>query len=475
MPARIETNDGQVVVREDPRTLPVAACVDVVVLGGGVAGLAAALAAAETGSRVLIIERGNCLGGTATAGMMALFYTPYRCAHGIPKRIFDRLIEAGGAFPGEVISFDHEVFKSVAFEMVTEQHISLLLHTICADVIMQGNRVCGLVIENKGTRSAVLGKMFVDASGDADIAARAGARLMRGRDTDQKMRPMSLLFRIGGIDVDALLTYVRAHPEEFAKDPNQMMLDIGGKNIRIFGFFGLVEEAKRQGYLFEDCHYFRIEAVMPERGTALVNTVRIYDVDGTNPDDVTRAEIEGRRQQRKLLEFARAFVPGFERTYVVDTASHIGVRETRRIEGDYVLTEEDIVGALHFADSIGVDSNRQNPKGPRHSPDGMEGSESDIETRQMVATLFTYEIPYRCLLPQGIEGVIMAGRTISANHEADGYTRNQPACMVTGQAAGVAAALAARAGSDARDLNVQEIQAGLRRFGTTLHVGEVAD
>jgi hypothetical protein len=168
-------------------------------------------------------------------------------------------------------------------------------------------------------------------------------------------------------------------------------------------------------------------------------------------------------------------VPGFERTYVVDTASHIGVRETRRIEGDYVLTEEDIVGALHFADSIGVDSNRQNPKGPRHSPDGMEGSESDIETRQMVATLFTYEIPYRCLLPQGIEGVIMAGRTISANHEADGYTRNQPACMATGQAAGVAAALAARAGSDARDLNVQEIQAGLRRFGTTLHVGEVAD
>jgi len=475
MPARIETDDGQVVVCEDPRTLPIAASVDVIVLGGGVAGLAAALAAAETGSRVFIIERGNCLGGTATAGMMTLFYTPYRCAHGIPKRIFDRLIEAGGAFPGEVISFDHEVFKSIAFEMATEQHIGLMLHTICADVIMQGSRVCGLVIENKGTRSAVLGKMFVDASGDADIAARAGARLMRGRDADQKMRPMSLLFRIGGIDVGALLAYVRAHPREFAKDPNQMMLDIEGKNIRIFGFFGLVEEAKRQGYLFDDCHYFRIEAVMPERGTALVNTVRIYDVDGTNPDDVTRAEIEGRRQQRKLLEFARAFVPGFERAYVVDTASHIGVRETRRIEGDYVLTEEDIVGAVHFADSIGVDSNRQNPKGPRHSPDGMEGSASDVETRQMVATLFTYEIPYRCLLPQGIEGVIMAGRTISANHDADGYTRNQPACMVTGQAAGVAAALAAQAGCDARDLNVQEIQAGLRRFGTTLHVGEVAD
>ena len=118
------------------RTLPVAQQADVVILGGGVAGLAAALAAAETGSSVLLIERGNCLGGTATAGMMTLFYTPYRCAHGIPKRIFDRLIAAGGAFPGEIISFDHEIFKSIAFEMVAEKQVALLLHTICADVIM---------------------------------------------------------------------------------------------------------------------------------------------------------------------------------------------------------------------------------------------------------------------------------------------------------------------------------------------------
>ena len=152
-----------------------------------------------------------------------------------------------------------------------------------------------------------------------------------------------------------------------------MMLDIEGRNIRIFGFFGLVEEARQQGYLYPDCHYFRIEAVMPDRGTALVNTVRIYDVDGTNPADVTRAEIEGRRQQRLLLEFARKFVPGFENAYILDTASHIGVRETRRILGGYVLTEQDILDKVNFADSIGIDSNRQNPHGPRHSPDGMEG------------------------------------------------------------------------------------------------------
>ena len=422
---------------------------------------------------MLVIERGNCLGGTATAGMMTLFYTPYRCAHGIPKRIFDRLIAAGGAFPGEIISFDHEIFKTVAFEMVAEKGIELLLHTICADVIMDGNRVRGLVIENKGARSAVLGAVLIDASGDADIAARAGAPIMKGRDKDEKMRPMTLLFRLGGVDTAAMLDYVRSHPEDFSRDPNQMMLDVEGKNIRIFGFFNLVEQAKQRGMLYPDCHYFRIEAVMPDRGTALVNTIRIYNVDGTNPSDVTRAEIEGRRQQRLLGEFARALVPGFKSAYVLDSASHIGVRETRRIRGGYVLTEQDILDRAHFDDSIGIDSNRQNPRGPRHSPDGKEGSAEDVENRELVAKLFTYEIPYRCLLPQGVEGLLAAGRAISADHEADGYTRNQPACMVTGQAAGAAASLAVRRHLSPRELDPGAVQAELRALGGKIHLDEM--
>ena len=474
MPARLSRNGASTLVTEEARTLPVARDTDVVILGGGVAGLAAALAAAETGSSVLLIERGNCLGGTATAGMMTLFYTPYRCAHGIPKRIFDRLIAADGAFPGEIISFDHEIFKTIAFEMVAEKGIALLLHTVCADVIMDGARVRGLIVEGKGARSAVLGKVLIDASGDADVAARSGAPMMKGRESDNKMRPMSLLFRLGGIDVARMLRYVVDNPSEFSKDPNQMMLDVEGRNIRIFGFFGLVEEARRQGYLYPDCHYFRIEAVMPDRGTVLVNTVRIYDVDGTNPADVTRAEIEGRRQQRLLLEFARRFVPGCEKTFVLDTASHIGVRETRRILGDYVLTEQDILDKAHFADSIGIDSNRQNPHGPRHSPDGMEGSAQDEENRELVASLFTYEIPYRCLVPQRVEGLLAAGRAISADHAADGYTRNQPACMVTGQAAGVAAALSAQAGMSPRDVDVALLQRALRDLGAKLHVAEIS-
>lgn len=474
MAGGIRQGAGGALVEEAARVLPVAASTDVLVLGGGVAGLAAGLAAGRTGAEVLLVERGNCLGGTATAGMMALFYTPYRCAHGIPKEIFDRLIAAGGAFPGEVISVDHEIFKAVAFEMAAERGIRILLHTICADVVMDGNRTRGVVIENKGGRQAVLGQALVDASGDADIAARAGAPTMKGRESDAKMRPVTLLFRLGGVDVQAMLGYVRQHPEDFSKDPNQMMLDVEGKNIRIFGFFSLVERAKREGGLYPDCHYFRVESVFPERGTLLVNTIRIYDVDGTDPQDVTRAEMEARRQQRLLLEFVRKYVPGFANAYLLDSGSHIGVRETRRIVGEYLLTEEDIVGQVAFPDTIGIDSNRQNPKGPRHSPDGMEGSVLDSEAREQVASLFTYEIPYRCLLPQGVEGLIVAGRAISSNHEADGYTRNQPACMVTGQAAGVAAALAARSGITPRQVSISDLQAALQRIGTKLRPAELA-
>jgi FAD dependent oxidoreductase len=473
MPATIAQDGHNLSVIEPSRFLPVSHSVDVLILGGGVAGLAAALAAADTGASVLIVERGNCLGGTATAGMMSLFYTPYRCAHGIPKLIFDRLIAAGGAYPGEVISFDHEVFKTIAFELVREKDIDLLLHTIFSDVIMERDRVRGLVVENKGGRAAILGKVLIDASGDADIAARAGAPVMKGRDGDHKMRPMTLLFRMGGLDVPGLLDYVRANPEDFSKDPNQMMLDIEGGNIRVFGFFNLVEKAKSEGMLYDDCHYFRVEAVNPTHGTALVNTVRIYDVDGTDARDLTRAEIVGRRQQKLLLEFARKYVPGCANAFIMDTASHIGVRETRRIRGRYVLTEQDIIDKVRFPDSIGIDSNRQNPKGPRHSPDGSEGAKSDIETRDWVALLFTYEIPFRCLIPTEVTGLLAAGRAISADHAADGYTRNQPACMVTGQAAGVVAALSARSGCNLDELRIEDVQASLRKLNAKIHVDEL--
>jgi hypothetical protein len=149
------------------------------------------------------------------------------------------------------------------------------------------------------------------------------------------------------------------------------------------------------------------------------------------------------------------------------------VRETRRVQGGYVLTEQDILDKVRFEDSIGIDSNRQNPRGSRHNPDGMEGSAQDEENRELVASLFTYEIPYRCLVPQGIDGLVIAGRAISADHGADGYTRNQPACMVTGEAAGAAAALSVRLDMLPRHLDINLLQQSLRNLSAKLHISEL--
>lgn len=450
--------------------LPVLAEVDVLVIGGGVAGVAAAAAAGRQGADVLLVERHNSLGGSATSGMMALFYTPYFCTHGMMREVVDRLAAEGGAYPGDLIPFDHEALKVLFVDLLREQGVNVLFHSFIVDAIVDGDSIAGVVVANKAGLGAILGKVTIDTSGDADVAYRAGAELVLGREEDNKMRPVTLLFRMGGIDVERTLDYVRDNPQDFSADPNQTMIKPEINNIRLFGFFDLVEKAKRQGELYEDCHYFRIETVLPEKGTAVVNTTRIYDVNGTDPFDVTRAEIEGRSQMMALKRFANKHVPGFESAYILDSASHIGIRETRRLIGKYVLDESDIVEGQHYHDTITVDSNRNNPGGEKgHSPDGGEGSSDDPDVRTRIAPLVTYEIPYRVLLPKRMENLLVAGRSISVTHSADAFTRNQPACVGTGQAAGTAAGLAVKHDVPPASLDIGELQSELKKAGVVLN------
>jgi hypothetical protein len=456
-------------VRTGDMEVHILADVDVLVVGGGVAGVAAAIAAGRQGARVLLVERHNSLGGSATSGMMALFYTPYLCTHGLMREIVDRLAETGGAFPGDLIPFDHEALKVLFLDMLRSEGVQVLFHTFLVDALLHDRSVRGVLVANKSGLSAILSRVVIDSSGDADVAYRSGTELVLGRESDNKMRPASLLFRMGGIDVERTLDYVKKNPEDFSPDPNQTMVDRESNNIRLFGFFGLVEEAKRNGDLYEDCHYFRIETVMPSKGTAVVNTSRIYGVDGTNPFDVTAAEIEGRRQMISLDAFARKYVPGFERAYILDTAGHIGIRETRRLVGKYVLQEADIAEGRRFPDSITVDSNRNSPGGEKgHSPDGGEGSATDPDIRNRRAPLVTYEIPFRSLLPRDINDLLVAGRSISATHSADAFTRNQPACIGTGQAAGTIAGLSIKRALSPASVDVGEVRETLRRAGVVL-------
>jgi len=466
MAADVNTS-GRVI--EPAREIPVARDVDVLVVGGGIAGVMAALASGRTGARTLLVERFGSLGGTGTAAMMNLFYVPYAATSGPVRELFDRLIAAGGAIPGEFVVYDPELYKVTALDMLAEAGVEVLLHTLVSDAIMQGSALHGIVIENKSGRQALLSRVTIDASGDGDVAARAGAPYIKGREADGKMRPMTLIFRMGGVDVPRLVEYVRAHPHDFSPDPLQTMLDVDHQMIRIFGFFNMVELAKARGELWPECYYFRVESVLPQRGILTVNATRAYGLDGTDAGDLSRAEIETRHQMLQLAAFARKDIPGFEQSFILDSAATIGVRETRRIRGEYVMTEDDIIAGRRYDDVVAVDANQQNPRQQGgHPPDGKEGGPQDREARELIARLFVYEIPYRSLLPQDVDGLLVAGRCISVDHHADVYTRNQGSAMATGVGAGVAAALAARAGVPPRRVDVRAVQARLRNLRVDL-------
>jgi len=454
---------------EPSRDVPVARETDVLVVGGGIAGVMAALAAGRCGARTLLAERFGSLGGTGTSAMMNLFYVPYPAARGPIRELFDRLIARDGAIPGEFVVYDPELYKVTALEMLAEANVEILPHTLVSDVVMHDRVLRGIVVENKSGRQAVLSRVTIDASGDADVSARAGAPYVKGRESDGKMRPMTLIFRMGGVDVGRLVEYVKAHPEDFSPDPLQCMLDLDHHMIRVFGFFKLVEEAKARGELWQDCYYFRVESVFPERGVLTVNATRVYGVDGTKAEDLSRAEIETRHQMLQLAAFARGRIPGFQRSFILDSASTIGVRETRRIRGEYIMTEDDIVEGRRYNDVVAVDANQQNPRQQGgHPPDGKEGGPQDIEARELIARMFVYEIPYRSLVPKDVDGLLVAGRCISVEHHADVYTRNQGSAMATGVAAGVAAALAAHAGVPPRHVDIGAVQAKLRALGIDL-------
>ncbi|MCL4370340.1 MAG: FAD-dependent oxidoreductase [Chloroflexi bacterium] len=455
-------------VRQEAREIPVAGKFDVVVAGGGPAGLGAAVAAARQGARTLLIERNGFLGGTATAAMMTTFNCPVDRLSGFAREMVVCLLKEGGAWEGPTIPFDPEKFKEVALAFLWEAGASLLLYSWVTEPLVEAWKVRGVVVENKSGRTAYLADVVVDATGDADLAARAGAEVVKGREADGKMRPMTILFRMGGVDIPRLVEYARDHPEQFTADPSFQLLDIEKGVVRISGFFDLVAAARERGELDEDCHYIRFEGVNVRRGTVFVNSTRVYGVDGTNGWDLTRAEIEARDQMRQLESFIRGNLPGCERAYVLDASSSIGVRETRRVRGSFVLSEEDILAQRSYEDTVAKIWRFHAAGRDWHSPDGGEGSPVNAVYRTAVTPLNWFEIPYRCLVPNGVEGLLVGGRTISQLHQADMWTRGMYCCMVTGQAAGTAAALSVKGSVEPRELEVMALQERLAAQGVDL-------
>ena len=447
---------------EKEQSISTAGKYDVIVGGGGVAGVGAAVAAARNGAKTLLVERFGFLGGVATAGLMYMAYAPFSSTSGIFREIYLKMIDQGSGIDDVLMPFDAEQFKYLALSLSLDAGVEFLFQSLIVDAIVSEDCIKGIVIENKSGRTAILSDVVIDTTGDGDIAAQAGAPFVKGREHDGKTRPMTLLFRMGGLDVKEIIQYVNENPSEFSRDPHKNILRPEKGFCRVIGFFSLIEEAKQRGKLDPALHYVRLECLSPKTGMTMINTTRVYGLDGTDAFDITKGEVIARQQMMQLVEVFRKTFPGFKNSFLIDSAPMLGVRETRHILGDYLLTEKDVADKTQFDRIVARNAVRVTPGVDVHSPDGREGSKQDVRHRSFVDELFWHGVPYDCLVPARIEGLLMAGRCISASHEADKWIRVQTCCMATGQAAGTAAALSARHQVFPRKLDISELQNVLR-------------
>jgi hypothetical protein len=365
---------------------------------------------------------------------------------GALRTLLERLVTAGGAISpseetGYVVPFDPEVFKLVALDLLDEAGVQLLFHAFAASVI-GSKRVEGVVFETKSGPVVLKARAIVDCTGDGDVAALAGAPYEIGRDFDGAVQPMTLMFRMVEFQRQGFERYVAEHPDDWRG---------------VHGLWNLVRQATVAGELElprEDVLFFGT----PHEGEVSVNSTRVTRVLGTDVWDLSYAESVSRRQMRQIATFLRRYVPGFEDAYVVQSGVNVGVRETRRIRGEYVLGAEDVLGCRKFPDAIArgtypIDIHSPTGKGTelRHLPYGE-----------------CYEIPLRCLVPERVDPLLVAGRCISGTHEAHSSYRVMPIAMATGQAAGVCAGIAARTGRAPRDVPAEAVQAELRAQGAIL-------
>lgn len=447
---------------------------DVLVVGGGNAGCAAALAAARTGARTLLVERYGFLGGTATAAMVGPWMTFHsgsdRIIGGIAQEIVERLIALGGS-PGHIpdssdyvptiTPFDPEIHKALLFDLMRESNVQLLLHALvtraeCDDA----GAVRGATFATVGGPRTIRALRTIDATADAFVAADAGCEVLRG-DERGRVQPSSLMFRLSHVDMAAVAAYVREHPDQLRSSlpPAARTAD---SLTAVAGLYDLWHAAQDAGIDVprELVSFF----ISPYPDEVTVNMTRVTDIDPLDPDDLTRAEIEARAQAMRLVAFFRARVPGFAHARIAATAAQIGVRESRRIAGEYTLTREDILEARTFGDAIA----RSAYPIDIHNPSG-----SGTTTHRLPAGT-SYEIPYRCLVPKRVDDLLVAGRCISTTHEALASTRLTPTVMTFGQAAGTAAALSIAAGVTPRRVDTDALRDRLVADGVDLRRGTFA-
>lgn len=422
---------------EEINSIPTISEVDVLVCGGGPAGIGAAIQASRLGASVMIVESQGCLGGIATSGMMS--HWGGRSSSKVMQEIFaltyEKAKDIGWAHENGcgTDAIYHDIQKIVLDEMITKENIKVLYYTWVCKAVVEDSQIVGVIIENKSGRGFIKAKRVVDATGDGDVAASAGVPYVKGRESDGRMQPCTIMFNVGGVDFERAV-----FPPSFETTVETPK--------------GELQALAKKILPFPAGHVLLYAQPLPN--TVCCNMTNAIEIDGTDAESLTKGVLVCRSQIVPIIKFLREYVPGYEKCYLQNSASLIGIRETRHFEGVKSLSKDDILEAKFHEDWV---VRRAWFNFDVHNLTGASLDKTGVQHGWKQKN--DYTIPYGCLLPQKIDGLLLSGRNISGSHMAHSNFRIMSVCIALGEAAGVAAALSVKQNKRLIDVDVKEIQA----------------
>ena len=421
---------------QENNKIPQIAEVDVLVCGAGPAGIGAAICAARQGVSVMVVEAQGCIGGIATAGMMSNWggHSSSMILGELYEKSEEKAREIGWTNDNQckANTIYHDIQKIVLEEMFQKENIEVLYYTLVCKAVTENDTVTGVIVENKSGRGFIKAKRVIDSTGDGDVAASAGVPFFKGREEDGRMQPCTIMFNVGGVDFSRAV-----FPPSF--------------ETKVETERGELQALARELLPFPAGHVLLYKQPMP--GTVCCNMTNAIEIDGTDAKSITKGVFTCHSQIIPIVKFLREYVPGYENCWLMSTAPMIGIRETRHFEGVESISKDDILEAKFYENWV---VKRAWFNFDVHNLTGASLDKTGVQHQFKQRN--DYTIPYGCLLPKKIEGILLSGRNISGSHMAHSNFRIMSVCLAIGEAAGVAAALSVKQGVRLRDVDVKEIQ-----------------